>query len=165
MRMPELKALAREHRLRGYSRLRKAELIELIRNDQLNTLQSWEPSMPQRAVNRPPRPTRPLPPPPTQTWELQTKARQPELEAPLTKGQLKHRRNKDSELNKKFKHLGKEINNLRSKMDYLKDKITKASESTNARFKRKKIRSMKRDFDKIYEKLKESEKKLGSVGP
>ena len=30
MRMPELKALAREHRLRAYSRLRKAELIELI---------------------------------------------------------------------------------------------------------------------------------------
>ena len=34
MRMPELKALASEHRLRGYSRLRKAELIELIRNNQ-----------------------------------------------------------------------------------------------------------------------------------
>ena len=43
--------------------------------------------------------------------------------------------------------------------------ITKASESTNARFKRKKIRSMKRDFDKINEKLKESEKVLESVGP
>ena len=27
LRMPELKALARERRLRGYSRLRKAELI------------------------------------------------------------------------------------------------------------------------------------------
>ena len=50
-------------------------------------------------------------------------------------------------------------------MDSLKDEITKASESTNARFKRKKIRSMKRDFDKINEKLKESEKKLESVGP
>ena len=50
-------------------------------------------------------------------------------------------------------------------MDSLKDKITKASESTNARFKRKKIRSMKRDFDKINENLKESEKKLESVGP
>ena len=51
MRMPALKALTREHRLRGYSRLRKAECIELIRNDQWNTnppLQSWEPSVPQR---------------------------------------------------------------------------------------------------------------------
>ena len=49
-------------------------------------------------------------------------------------------------------------------MDSLKDKITKASESTTGRFKRKKIRSMKRDFDKINEKLKESEKKLESMG-
>ena len=30
MRMPELKAITREHRLRNYSQLRKAELIELI---------------------------------------------------------------------------------------------------------------------------------------
>ena len=48
-------------------------------------------------------------------------------------------------------------------MDSLKYKITKASESTNTKFKRKKIRSMKRDFDKINEKLKESEKKLESI--
>ena len=81
------------------------------------------------------------------------------------KRQLKRRRNKDSKLNKKFKNLEAEIDNLKSQMDSLKDKITKASESTNARFKRKKIRSMKRDFDKINEKLKESEKKLESVGP
>ena len=47
-------------------------------------------------------------------------------------------------------------------MGALKDKITKASESTNAGFKRKK---MKRDFGKINEKLKESEKKLESMGP
>ena len=135
--MPELKALARECRLRGYSRLRKAELIELIRNNQRNTnppLQSWEPRMgpgPQRALNRPPRPTRPPPPPPTQTWELQTKARQPELEAPLTKRQLKRRRNKDSKLAKEFKSLEAEISNLKSQMDALKDKIMRASESTN----------------------------------
>ena len=90
-------------------------------------------------------------------------ARQPELEEALTKRQLKHRKN-DSKLNKKFKNLEKEIDNLKSQMDSLKDKITRASETTNARFKRKKIRSMKRDFDKINEKLKESEKKLESVG-
>ena len=59
----------------------------------------------------------------------------------------------------------KEIDNLKSQMDSLKDKITKASESIYARFKRKKIRSMKRDFDKINEKLKESEKKLEFMGP
>ena len=85
--------------------MRKAELIELIRNDQRNTnlpLQSWEPSMgpegqgpqrgpmPQRALNRPPHPTWPPPPPPTQTWEPIDRLR-PELEAPLTKSQLKRR--------------------------------------------------------------------------
>ena len=109
--MPELKAFAREYRLRGYSRLRKAELIKLIQNDQQNTnppLQSWGPSMPQRALNRPPRPTRP---PPAQIWELQTARRgfttQPGLKARLTKGQLKRRKNKDSKLNKKFKNLEK----------------------------------------------------------
>ena len=93
MRVPELKALTIEHRLRNYSWLRKAELIELIRNNQENTnppLQSWEPK---RAFNRPPHPNRPPPPPPTQTWErMDDRARQPELEeAPLTKRQLKRR--------------------------------------------------------------------------
>ena len=121
--------------------------------------------MPQRALNRPAPPTQPPLLPPTQTWELQTEARQPKLEAPLTKRQLKHRRNKGSKLNKKFKSLEAEIDNLKSQMDSLKDKITKASESANARFKRKKIRSMKREPDKIAEKLKESEAKLESVEP
>ena len=48
-------------------------------------------------------------------------------------------------------------------MGALKGKITKASKSTNAGFKRKKIRSMKREVDKINEKLRESEAKLESV--
>ena len=30
MRMPELKSLAREHRLRGYSRMGKAELVAFL---------------------------------------------------------------------------------------------------------------------------------------
>ena len=156
--------------------MRKAELIKLIPNDQWNTnrpLQSWEPSIPQRALNQPPRP------PPTPTWEPQrepqTKVsgllvghpdrRQPELEAPLTKRQLKCRRNKASKLTKKFKNLEKEINNLKSQMDILKDKIMRASKSTNAGFKRKKIRSMKREADKIAEELRESEKALELVEP
>ena len=91
--------------------------------------------------------------------------RQPELEAPLTKRQLKRRRNKDSKLAKKFKSLDAEISNLKSQMDTLKDKITRASKSTNAGFKRKKIRSMKREVDKINEKLRESEAKLKLVEP
>ena len=159
MRMPELKALARERRLRGYSRLRKAELIAF--------LQDKAPQEPQASRRqRSPLPSRPpLPPPQMSTWEPTDDRLRPELEAPLTKRQLKHRKNKDSKLNKKFKNLEAEIDNLKSQMDSLKDKITKASESTNARCKRKKIRSMKRDFDKINEKIKESEKKLESVEP
>ena len=59
MRMPELKSLAMEHRLGGYSRMRKAELVALLQNNP-----------PPAPRTRPPRPTRPPPPPPpTQTWE------------------------------------------------------------------------------------------------
>ena len=101
----------------------------------------------QRALNRPLQPNRPLPPPPGQTWEPIDDRLRPELEAPLTKRQLKCRQNKDSKLAKKFTSLEAEIDNLKSQMDSLKDKITKASESANARFKRKKIRSMKREAD------------------
>ena len=41
----------------------------------------------------------------------------------------------------------------------------RASKSTNAGFKRKKIRSMKREADKIKEKLAKSEAKLESIKP
>ena len=50
-------------------------------------------------------------------------------------------------------------------MEALEDKITKASENTNARFKRKKIRSMKREADKIAEKLRESAQALRLLEP
>ena len=143
--MPELRALTRECSLRNYSQLRKAELIAFLRDN--------EPQAPRR--QRPPHPNRPpLSPPQMSTWELQrepqTEVRQPDLEeAPLSKRQLKHRRNRDSKLAKK--------------MEALKDKITKASKSTNAGFRRKKIRSMKREVDKINKRLSESEKKLELV--
>ena len=118
LRMLELKALARERRLRGYSRLRKAELIAFLQNNEQRPPQmsTWKP-------NRPPQ---------MSTWE-------PELEVPLTKRQLKRRRNKDSKLAKKFKNLVAETGNLKSQMEELEDKITKASKSTNAGFKRKKV--------------------------
>ena len=53
MRMPELKSLARDRGLRGYSRMRKAELVALLQN-----------SPPPAPRTRPPRPTRPPTPPP-----------------------------------------------------------------------------------------------------
>ena len=59
MRMPELKSIAREHRLRSYSRMRKAELVVLLQNNP-----------PPAPRTRPQKPTGPPPPPPpTQTWE------------------------------------------------------------------------------------------------
>ena len=134
LRMPELKALAREHRLIGYSQLRKAELIAFLQKDEEDRQQGE----------------------PTQ---------QPKLDVPqtLTKRQLKRRRNKNSKLNKKFKNLSKEIHNLKSQIEGLENNIIKATQSTNAKFKRKKIRSMKRDVVKAIEKLKASEKSLESI--
>ena len=109
-------------------------------------------------------PNQPPPPPPQMsTWEPIDDRLRPKLEAPLTKRQLKHIQNKDSKLAKKFKSLEAEIDNLKSQMDTLKDKIMRASKSTNARFKRKKIKSMKREANKIAEKLAASEAKLELV--
>ena len=50
-------------------------------------------------------------------------------------------------------------------MEELEDKITKASKSTNARFKRKKIRSMKCEAVKIAKALAESEQALKLLEP
>ena len=73
LRMPELKALTREHGLRGYSWLRKADLICFLQNNERQAqMSTWE-------LQREPQ------------GEVQTEARQPELESPLTKRQLKHR--------------------------------------------------------------------------
>ena len=61
MRVPELKSLARECRLRNYSRMRKAELVALLQNN--------PPPGQSRASAAPtPRTRPPPPPPPTQTW-------------------------------------------------------------------------------------------------
>ena len=109
----------------------------------LQQMSAWEPQRePQTEVRQPEGPLAP---------------RSVELEAPLTERQLKHRQNKDSKLAKKLKSLDAEISNLKSEME-MKNKITKAS-------KRKKIRSMKREADKIAEKLRESEKTLRAVEP
>ena len=59
--------------------------------------------------------------------------------------------------------MSKEIDNLKSQIEELENKIIKATQSMNAKFKRKKIRSMKRDVVKAIEKLKESEKSFESI--
>ena len=62
MRMPELKSLARERRLRNYSRMRKAELVALLHNGPPPG-ESHASTSPTPCIRPPP------PPPPTQTWE------------------------------------------------------------------------------------------------
>ena len=59
--------------------------------------------------------------------------------------------------------MSKEIDNLKSQIEELENKIAKAAQSTNAGFKRKKIRSMNRDVVKAIEKIKESEKSFKSI--
>ena len=59
--------------------------------------------------------------------------------------------------------MSKEIDNLKSQIEELENKIAKAAQSMNAGFKRKKIRSMKRDVVKVIEKLKESERSFKSI--
>ena len=54
MRMPELKALARERGLRNYSRLRKADLAVLLQDNESRT-QSRQQSAPTRPMCRTPK--------------------------------------------------------------------------------------------------------------
>ena len=112
MNMNELQSLARDRNLRGYSRLRKADLINLLR---LNVRVSPN-------ANRVP-----------EIEHIEQPIEQPLTT--LTKRQLKRRRNKASKLSKKSKNLRIEIDDLKSQMDNIEDKISKASSSTSARFK------------------------------
>ena len=111
--MNELRSLARERNLRGYSRLRKADLINLLR-----THIRVSPDATLGANN-------------------QTDEQTPLTT--LTKRQIKRRRNKASKLSKRTKNLRIEIDDLKSQMDNIEDKIARASNSTSSRFKRKKI--------------------------
>ena len=73
MRVAELKAVMKEHELRGYSWLRKAELIALLRDN-------IQPPHTPAPRTRPPRPTRPPPPPQVQSVRFRPdRPRQPEL--------------------------------------------------------------------------------------
>ena len=138
--MTELRSLARERNIRGYSRLRKADLINLLcENLQVSSNTTWVPEV--RSAGAAQGPGR--------------SSLGPQTEKPLTKCQLKHRRNKASKLSKKAKNLRIEIDDLKSQMDDIEYRVAKASSSTSSRFQRKKIRSMKQEATKIAEKIKE----------
>ena len=125
MNMTQLRALAKEYKLMRYYILRKNELINLIyenlRKDESHTTKD----LPVQENTH------------TQQSEID------ELNKALSKRQLKRRAQKASKLSNKSKNLRIEINDLKSEKEDLEDKVKKASSSTSARFKGKKILSMK----------------------
>ena len=143
MNMVQLRALAKGHNLRGYSRLRKADLINFINE----SIREDEPPKDESRVHHEPREQ-------PQKDDENTK---------LSKRQRKHMAQKASKLSKKSKNLRIEINDLKPQKDDIEDNTNKASSSTSSRFKRKKIRSMKREATKINEKIQERTKELKTI--
>ena len=167
MNMVQLRGLAKEYKLTRYSRLRKAELINLIyessnevSNEVSNeTLYKDEILVPKEHTTKD-----------VLSFARPPKGSQSDPEVPagplagaLSKRQLKRREQKASKLSKKSNSLRIEINDLKSQKDNIEEKIKKASSSTSARFKGKKIRSMKREAAKINEKIEERTKELKSI--
>ena len=160
MKVPELKALAKEQGLKRYSKLRKAELIALL------TAQATPPAA-AAPRTRPPKPTRPPPPPPSQPSpskpDRPDRTRQPELleERPLTTRQIKRRRNKINKLNKQIKSSERELWRLRSERDSLINKIEGAQKFKSQR--RKRIRKLNKELIKIDESISKLSKVLDSA--
>ena len=119
MNMSQLRLLAKERKLRGYSRLRKVDLINFIAESLREIEQPRDKPPPQDENNK----------------EIMNNVLSSTLSGALTKHQLKCRRNKASKLSKKSKNLRIEINDLKSQKDDIEDKIKKASSSTSSRFK------------------------------
>ena len=100
--MAELRALTKEIKLKGYSRLRKDGLIKVINEAYKEEVTSYK----------------------TPKEEVPTKE-QPPKHKKLTKRQNKRASQKASKLSKKSKNLRIDINNLKSPRDDLEDKIKK----------------------------------------
>ena len=143
MRMTELRTLARECELRGYSKLRKADLIAFLQDNERR-----------QPVGTPPHPA---------LRTQQESSSSTDTVNPLTERQCKHRCAKDTKLAKCFINLNAEINALKLQMEELKEKISHTSRSAHSGFKRKKIRTMKRDADKISVQLAKFEAHLESM--
>ena len=91
---------------------------------------------------------------------LGTECQQEELP---TKRQHKHKRAKVTKVAKKFVNLNSEINALKLQMKELNEKISHVSKSAHSSFTRKKIRTMKREVDKVSAALEKSEACLESM--
>ena len=131
--MVQLRALAKENNLRGYSRLRWNDLINMI-------FESLEVTNNKDEIKD----------------ENQTNKK-------LMRNKRKKISQKASKLSKKSKNLRIDINNLKSQKDDLEEKIKKVSSTTSAKFKGKKIRSMKREANKLNDLIKEQTKELEKI--
>ena len=141
MNMVQLRALAKENNLRGYSRLRKNDLINLI-FESLKVTTNKEKIKDETKDEI--------------KDEYQTNKK-------LTRNKRKKISQKASKLSKKSKNLRIDINNLKSQKDDLEEKIKKVYSTTSAKFKGKKIRSMKREANKLNELIKERTKELEKI--
>ena len=131
MNMTQSHSLAKEHNLRGYSRLRKADLINFRKEspceEPMGPIGTRVKPIDQLMSSKPAGSTWNEPIEQPQKDEILSKA--------LTKHQLKHRRNKASKLSKKSKNLRIEIDDLKSQKDDMEDKIKKASSNVGSRVK------------------------------
>ena len=145
MRMPELKALPKGNGLRGYSKLRKDELIRLICENEPSPPQTIDETMGPEARSvgeaQGTRAKRDFVKPIIDELTIE----QPQSVNVLSNRQRKRNAQKASKLKKKSNNLRYEINDLKSQMDVMEEKIKKASSSTSTGFKGKKILSMKRE--------------------
>ena len=137
MNMVQLRALAKENNLRGYSRLRKNDLINMI--FELLEVGNNEEEIKEEIKD------------------------ENQMNKKLTRNKRKKISQKASKLSKKSKNLKIDINDLKSQKDDLEEKIKKVSGTTSAKFKGKKIRSMKREADKLNELIKERMKELEKI--
>ena len=133
MNMVQLRALAKENNLRGYSRLRKNDLINMI-FESLEVINNKEEIKGENQTNK-----------------------------KLMRNKRKKISQKASKLSKKSKNLRIDINNLKSQKDDLEEKIKRVTSTTSAKFKGKKIRSMKREANKLNELIKERIKELEKI--
>ena len=144
MKVVDLKVLAKERGLRGYSKLKKSELITFLQNNlQLRTRPlrptrppppppAWEP-IDDRPRPTPPsvrfRPDRPRQPPPNlRPYQLKPKRGketfiEPPVEPTSNQKQIKRMKKKLGKLNKKIRHSKKKHNNWISKRSSIKKKI------------------------------------------
>ena len=137
MNMVQLRALAKENNLRGYSRLRKNDSTNMI-------FESLEVGNNKEEIKE----------------EIEDEN---QMNKKLTRNKCKKISQKASKLSKKSKNLRIDINDLKSQKDDLEEKIKKVSSTTSAKFKGKKIRSMKREANKLKESIKERMKELEKI--